>query len=141
MTLLELEYALEQDIFEGMIEKYGYKGLGKMINKLDSFKRLQSAYPMDKWDRIYSLDRMFEEGQSVPDGLDEPLTVAIGHDIVRVYRASLTPRQTVIIDMLASGYSQSEIADYYGFKNTQIVRYQKHQAKIKWHRANHESEL
>lgn len=136
MNCLELELLLEQDIIESMIEDLGYDGLAKIVNKLPSFKAFMSAFPLDKWDKIYSLDRILEDGQTVPDHNERPDELVIGADIVEQYRASLTPRQNLIINLTMEGYTQPEIAVKLGLDNTQIIRYQKHQAKLKWLKAS-----
>ncbi len=128
----ELELALEQDVFEGMIEKYGRDKLERMIRQLPSYKSYDYRYPKEKYVAIQSLDVLEDSGYAIESDGEKPDETAVSNELVEAFRKTLNARQIFILDNLKAGYTQPEIAVFLGHKNTAIVRVQKHLAKQKW---------
>ena len=132
MNCCEFEHALEADIYDSLLAEHGAYKLAKMIDRLPSYKVFNGKYPRDKYGEMVSLDTMIENG-TAPASEDDSLSDLVQSvQLLAEYRLMLTPRQKLIVQWLSEGYSQPEIAEWLGHRDTNIVRYQKYIAKAKW---------
>ena len=109
------------------------------ISKMPSYRAYAQKYPYDGAERPYSLDYEVEFDGHKTQLIDLLSSNSIGYEPaqidaerVQAFKATLSPRQKEIAELLEKGYKPKDIAAELKYKNTGGVRYLKWAIKKKY---------